>query len=308
VSSVAATGAQLAQPEFGQWMRAIQDRIEVALSAALPSDMVEPVRLHQAMRYAVLGGGKRVRPLLAFAAGELSSAPVKSVERIAIALELIHAYSLVHDDLPCMDDDVLRRGRPTCHVQFDEATAMLAGDALQSEAMSVIVGAALADDPRKNAELLQLFAEACGARGMAGGQAIDLGAVGQPMTLEALERMHRMKTGALIRAAILMGAGSGAPLGTALQAQLSRYAEVIGLAFQVVDDILDVEVSSSDLGKTAGKDALQNKPTFVSILGLDAAKAKLNQLHAEARATMADAGIRARRLNEMTDFIILRRH
>ena len=308
MTSVAAAGSHVAQPEFASWMRAIQARVEQALAASLPPEHAEPARLHQAMRYAVLGGGKRVRPLLAFAAGELTGAPVHAVEQVAVAIELVHAYSLVHDDMPCMDDDVLRRGRPTCHVQFDEATAMLAGDALQSEAMTVIVGAPLCCDPQKNAELLQLFAEACGSRGMAGGQAIDLAAVGQPMTLAELERMHGMKTGALIRAAILMGAGCGTPLEATLQAELSRYAEIIGLAFQVVDDILDVEGSSSDLGKTAGKDALQNKPTFVSILGLDAAKAKLRQLHDEALAAMAPAGDRARRLNEMTDFIILRRN
>ena len=308
MKSVAVSRELAAEPDFALWMREIQSRIEEALSAALPPEDVAPARLHQAMRYAVLGGGKRVRPLLAFAAGELTSAPERSVERVAVAIELIHAYSLVHDDMPCMDDDVLRRGQPTCHVRFDEATAMLAGDALQSEAMTVIVGAPLADEPRRNAELLQLFAAACGSRGMAGGQAIDLAAVGQPMTLAELERMHRMKTGALIRASILMGAGCGAALDPSMHAKLARYAEVIGLAFQVVDDILDVEASSSDLGKTAGKDALQNKPTFVSLLGLDAAKAKLRQLHAEALAALSAAGARARRLNEMTDFIILRRH
>jgi farnesyl diphosphate synthase len=289
-------------------MRDIQSRVEQALERALPPAHLEPARLHAAMRYAVLGGGKRVRPLLAFAAGELTQAPAKAVERVALAIELIHAYSLVHDDMPCMDDDVLRRGQPTCHVQFDEATAMLAGDALQSEAMAMIVGGPLSERAATNAELLQLFAAACGSRGMAGGQAIDLAAVGQPMTEAGLERMHGMKTGALIRASILMGAGCGEPLEHAMQAKLARYAEVIGLAFQVVDDILDVEGSSADLGKTVGKDALQNKPTFVSLLGLDAAKAKLRELHRTAKEAMADAGDRARRLDAMTDYIILRKH
>jgi farnesyl diphosphate synthase len=289
-------------------MQDIQSRVEQALERALPPADVEPARLHAAMRYAVLGGGKRVRPLLAFAAGELTRSPVKAVERVALAIELIHAYSLVHDDMPCMDDDVLRRGRPTCHVQFDEATAMHAGDALQSEAMAMIVGAPLSDRPATNVELLQLFAAACGSRGMAGGQAIDLAAVGQSMSEAELERMHSMKTGALIRASILMGAGCGDPLEREMQAKLARYAAVIGLAFQVVDDILDVEGSSADLGKTAGKDALQNKPTFVSLLGLDAAKAKLRELHRTAKDAMAGAGDRARRLDAMADYIILRRH
>ena len=300
--------AKIAGPDFTQWMQPIQQRIEQALAAALPSEDQEPARLHAAMRYAVLGGGKRVRPLLAFAAGELARAPARSIERIAVAIELIHAYSLVHDDLPSMDDDVLRRGRPTCHVEFDEATAMLAGDALQSEALSVIVEAPLAEDPTRNRELLTLFAKACGSRGMAGGQAIDLAAVGQPMTLSELERMHNLKTGALIRAAILMGAGCGERLDERITAGLARYAEIVGLAFQVVDDILDVESSSAALGKTAGKDAMQNKPTFVSILGIDAAKSKLRELHDAAHDAMAGAGERARRLIELADFIILRKH
>ncbi|MEP6702042.1 MAG: farnesyl diphosphate synthase [Betaproteobacteria bacterium] len=294
--------------DFTGWMRSIHQRVEQALAAVLPAENEEPARLHAAMRYAVLGGGKRVRPLLAFAAGELARAPAKAVERIAVAIELIHAYSLVHDDLPCMDDDVLRRGRPTCHMQFDEATAMLAGDALQSEAMAVIVAAPLTDDPSRNGELLALFANACGSRGMAGGQAIDLAAVGQPMALPALERMHHLKTGALIRASILMGAGCGERLDQRVAEGLSRYAEVVGLAFQVVDDILDVESSSAALGKTAGKDAMQNKPTFVSILGIDAAKSKLRELHREAHDAMAGAGERGRRLGELADFIILRKH
>jgi farnesyl diphosphate synthase len=295
--------------DFAQWMTGVQQRVERACDARLPPATLAPTRLHEAMRYAVLGGGKRVRPLLAFAAAELTNAPLPNVERVAVAIELIHAYSLVHDDLPCMDDDILRRGRPTCHIAFDEATAMLAGDALQSEALAVIVEAPLSADSARNTGLLQLFAKACGSRGMAGGQAIDLAAVGQSMTLPALEHMHSLKTGALIRAAILMGAGCGEAMDYRTQAGLSRHADIVGLAFQVVDDILDVEASSAQLGKTAGKDAQQNKPTFVSILGLDAAKSRLRALHQEARDTLASvAGERARRLSGLTDFIILRRH
>jgi farnesyl diphosphate synthase len=305
---VAEPMAKTAQPDFAAWMRAIQQRVERALEMRLPTAELDPRRLHEAMRYAALGGGKRVRPVLAYAAGDLTCAPLARLDRVAVAVELIHAYSLVHDDLPCMDNDVLRRGRPTCHVRFDEATAMLAGDALQSEATLVIVEDVLADDPARNAELLQLFALACGSRGMAGGQAIDLAGTGQAFSLAELERMHRLKTGALIRAAVLLGAGCGGRLDNGQNAALSRFADVAGLAFQVVDDILDVEASSSQLGKTAGKDALQGKPTYVSILGLDAAKTRAVRLRDEAREALAGFGDRARRLSEIADFIILRKN
>lgn len=306
MSAVALPVAPAVQPEFAVWMRAMQQRVEFALDLRLPAAELEPQRLHASMRYATLGGGKRIRPLLAYAAGELTRAPAVRVERVAVAVELIHAYSLVHDDLPCMDDDVMRRGRPTCHVQFDEATAMLAGDALQSEATLVLTEGALADDQARNSELLQLFALACGSRGMAGGQAIDLAGVGHAFSLEQLEHMHRLKTGALIRAAVLLGAGCGEPPDRAQNAALEHFADAIGLAFQVVDDILDVEASSAQLGKTAGKDALQNKPTYVSILGLDAAKAKVARLREEAAACLSVFGERVRRLSEIADFIILR--
>ncbi|MEO8134030.1 MAG: polyprenyl synthetase family protein [Betaproteobacteria bacterium] len=308
MNSLAEPVTEAKQSAFESWMREVQRSVDLALDAKLPSADIQPRRLHRAMRYAVLGGGKRVRPLLAYAAGELTGAPVPRIERVAVAVELIHAYSLVHDDLPCMDDDVLRRGRPTCHVQFDEATAMLAGDALQSEASLVIVDGPLADDPVRNIELLRLFALACGSRGMAGGQAIDLAGTGQALSLDELERMHRLKTGALIRAAILLAAGCGEPLAAADEAALSRFADAIGLAFQVVDDILDVEASSSQLGKTAGKDARQNKPTYVSILGIDAAKDKAAHLWEEARDALAGLGPRAQRLAALADFVILRKH
>ena len=297
-----------APDQFADWMRSIQRRMERLLDAQLPPTDAEPRRLHEAMRYAVLGGGKRVRPLLAFAAGELTDAPLARVDRVAIAVELIHAYSLVHDDLPCMDDDVLRRGKPTCHVQFDEATAMLAGDALQSEATLVIVDGMLADDTARNTQLLRLFALACGSRGMAGGQAIDLDGVGRKLSLAELERMHRLKTGALIRAAILIGAGCGESLDAVGDAAITRFADAMGLAFQVVDDILDVEGSSPQLGKTPGKDAMQNKPTYVSVLGLSAAKARAAALRDEAIASLAGFGRRATRLAEMANFILLRNH
>ncbi len=307
MTSAAALETDASQHDFPQWMRSIQQRVERALDAHLPPASLEPARLHEAMRYAALGGGKRVRPLLAHAASELTNAVLARVDRVSVAIELIHAYSLVHDDLPCMDDDVLRRGRPTCHVQFDEATAMLAGDALQSEAMAVIVESPLADDPARNTAMLQLFAKACGSRGMAGGQAIDLAGIGRIFSLSELERMHSLKTGALIRASVMLGAGCGEPLDGAHAARLSRFADMIGLAFQVVDDILDVEASSDQLGKTAGKDAKQNKPTFVSILGMAAAKSRLASLHHEARDLLRDFG-GAHRLSAMADFIILRKH
>lgn len=303
---VADPATKLPRPHFALWTHAIQQRVEHALDTRLPPADLNPGRLHEAMRYAVLGGGKRVRPLLAYAAGELTRAPLARLDRVAVAVELIHAYSLVHDDLPCMDDDVIRRGKPTCHVQFDEATAMLAGDALQSEATLVIVEGALADHPARNAELLHLYALACGSRGMAGGQAIDLAGIGGSLTLGELERMHCLKTGALIRAAILLGAGCGEPLGNEMNLALARFADIVGLAYQVVDDILDVEASSAQLGKTAGKDALHNKPTYVSILGLDAAKAKAARLRDEARESLSGCGERARRLSEIADFIVLR--
>ncbi len=308
MSLLAEPVARATQPGFAAWMQAMQQRVEQALDARLPPADLDPVRLHAAMRYAALGGGKRIRPLLAYAAGELTRAPAARVERVAVAVELIHAYSLVHDDLPCMDDDVLRRGRPTCHVHFDEATAMLAGDALQSEATLVIVDDVLADDPARNAGLLRLFALACGSRGMAGGQAIDLAGVGQAFSPAELEHMHRLKTGALIRAAVLLGAGCGEPLDSAEDAALARFADAAGLAFQVIDDVLDVEASSAQLGKTAGKDALQHKPTYVSLLGLAAAKARAAALREEARAALAGFGEGARRLAEIADFIILRHH
>jgi farnesyl diphosphate synthase len=296
----------IAAAGFPEWMSWVQQRMETLLDASLPSAETEPKRLHAAMRYAVLGGGKRVRPLVAYAAAELTGAPLERVDRVAVAVELIHAYSLVHDDLPCMDDDVLRRGRPTCHVQFDEATAMLAGDALQSEATLSIVDGPLSDDPARNAELLRLFAVACGSRGMAGGQAIDLDSIGHALTLAELERMHRLKTGALIEAAVLLGAGCGAAMSAAGSAAIRRFADAMGLAFQVVDDILDVEGSSPQLGKTPGKDALQNKPTYVSVMGLDAAKARARSLRDEAISALALFGPRADRLAAMADYILLR--
>jgi farnesyl diphosphate synthase len=287
-------------------MSAVQARVEHALERVLPPADQLPHRLHAAMRYAVLGGGKRVRPLLVFAAGEAVHAPPERLERPACAVELIHAYSLVHDDLPAMDDDVLRRGKPTVHVQYDEATALLVGDALQSLAFEVLAERAVADAAGVQVEMLRELARAAGSRGMAGGQAIDLAAIGRTLDVPELELMHIHKTGALIRAAVRLGAYCGEALAAERFAQLDRYAKCIGLAFQVVDDVLDAEASTATLGKTAGKDAAQHKPTYVSALGLAEAKAFAERLRGDAHAALAALGDRARRLRQLADFIVLR--
>jgi farnesyl diphosphate synthase len=294
------------ESDFLAWMSAIQARVESALSRTLPPAHLAPERLHQAMRYSVLEGGKRVRPLLAFAAGEVARASAERVEIVACSVEMIHAYSLVHDDLPCMDDDVLRRGKPTVHVEYDEATAMLVGDALQSLAFQLLAERELAGDPRTQLEMLRTLAVACGSRGMAGGQAFDLASTGQPLTQAELEFMHVHKTGALIRAAVLLGASCGEPLDAAAHASLDRYAKLIGLAFQVVDDVLDSEASTATLGKTAGKDAKQGKATYVSALGVARAKALAEELRGDALAALAGFGTRARRLAQLADYIVFR--
>jgi len=266
-----------------------------------------PARLHEAMRYATLEGGKRVRPLLTFAAGELVRARPERLEVAAAAVELIHAYSLVHDDLPCMDDDVLRRGKPSVHVEYDEATALLAGDALQSLAFQLLAEPALADDARMQLEMVKLLAVAAGSRGMAGGQQIDLEAVGKPLTVPELEAMHIHKTGALIRAAVLLGAVCGGALDAALRARLDQYAKTVGLAFQVVDDVLDHEASTATLGKTAGKDTRQGKPTYVSAMGIARARELAQELGHNALQAVEPLGAGARRLRELADFIVLRK-
>lgn len=287
---------------FAEWMAATQNRVEAALASHLPAADSIPARLHDAMRYATLGGGKRVRPLLAFAAGELTDAPRDRLEIVACAVELIHAYSLVHDDLPCMDDDVLRRGRPTCHVEFDEATALLVGDSLQTQAFELLASQPLGE-PARQLEMIALLAHASGSRGMAGGQAIDLAATGKPLSQPELELMHALKTGALIRAAVLLGALAGQPLSADERHNLDRFAKRAGLLFQVVDDILDCTASTATLGKTAGKDEAADKPTYVSLLGLEAARAYADDLRSEALAALACFGERAARLTQLADFI-----
>ena len=287
---------------FTEWMAVTQDRAESALGRFLPGADSIPARLHQAMRYATLGGGKRVRPLLAFAAGELTDAQPEALDIVGCAVEMIHAYSLVHDDLPCMDNDVLRRGRPTCHVEYDEPTALLVGDSLQTMAFELLASQGIGE-PKQQLEMIALLAHASGSRGMAGGQAIDLASVGQPLTQPELELMHALKTGALIRAAVLIGALAGSPMSADERASLDRFAKRAGLLFQVVDDILDCTASTATLGKTAGKDEAADKPTYVALLGLEKARAYADELRADARDALAIFGDRATRLNQLADFI-----
>ena len=291
---------------FKEWMLQVQQRTEVALDTLLPASAIAPQRLHEAMRYAVLGGGKRVRPLLTHAAGEFAGASAERLDRVSCAVELIHAYSLVHDDMPCMDNDVLRRGKPTVHVEYDEATALLVGDALQTLAFQSLTDAETADTPQTQLKMLGLLATASGSRGMAGGQAIDLAAVGKQLSREELEFMHIHKTGALIRAAVLLGAHAGRSLDDATLERLDHYAKVVGLLFQVVDDILDAEADTATLGKTAGKDADNDKPTYVSLLGLAAARRLADDMLADARATLSPLGTAAGRLASLADYIVHR--
>ncbi|HEY1181779.1 MAG TPA: farnesyl diphosphate synthase [Rhodocyclaceae bacterium] len=286
-------------------MQAVQRRTEAALDQRLPAKSIVPGKLHDAMRYATLGGGKRVRPLLTHATGSIFEAPPETLDAASCAVELIHAYSLVHDDLPCMDDDSLRRGKPTVHIEFDEATAMLAGDALQSLAFQAVAAPGLIADGTRQVRMIELLAQASGSRGMAGGQAFDLDSVGKQIALEELEFMHIHKTGALIRAAVLLGAHCGNADDAAL-AKLAHYANRVGLLFQVVDDILDTEADTATLGKTAGKDEANNKPTYVTLLGLNQAKVRAAEMRDEAHAALADFGDRAQRLHDLTDFIVAR--
>jgi farnesyl diphosphate synthase len=294
--------------ELGPALQSLIARAEQALDHSLPPADYSPAELHRAMRYAVLGGGKRLRPLLVYAGAHALGEDGPSLDAAACAVELIHAYSLVHDDLPAMDDDALRRGRPTCHVVFGEAMAILAGDALQALAFEI-----LADDAARRADaatgiaMLRALGRACGAEGMAGGQALDLAAVGQALTLDALEHMHACKTGALIRASVQLGALAAGADANALQA-LDRYAHAVGLAFQVRDDILDVEGESAVIGKTAGKDAAAAKPTFPSIIGLAASRARLAELTDAALAAIAPLGARAGLLEELARYAAHRRY
>lgn len=289
--------------DFLTWAKLKQARIEEVLNEVLPPDNQAPHQLHSAMRYSVLGGGKRVRALLCYAAAELCGTDIAAADAAASAVELIHAYSLVHDDMPCMDNDDLRRGKPSCHKQYDDATALLVGDALQSLAFDVLSTPQLCANANQQVSILNILAKAAGSSGMAGGQAIDLSAIGKALTQHELETMHQLKTGALIQAAALLGASGGS---LEQISAVHTYAENIGLAFQVIDDILDTEADTTTLGKTAGKDADSNKPTYVTVLGLDVAKNLANQLHTTAVNALTPFGSQALRLRELADFITQR--
>jgi geranylgeranyl pyrophosphate synthase len=280
------------------------DRLEQALQQRLPEDRALPNQLHAAMRYSTLSGGKRIRAGLVYATGETLGADPQALDIPACAVEIIHSFSLVHDDMPCMDDDDLRRGKPTCHKAFDEATALLVGDALQSLAFDL-----LANDPQlgvpdsQRLQMVGVLARAVGSFGMAGGQAIDIESVGHTLSPEKLEDMHRRKTGELIHASVMLGALTAEAQDAATLAALDQYGEAIGLAFQVVDDILDVTADTGTLGKPQGSDQAQNKPTYPSILGLDAARAKAEELYQTALASLAPLGDNGKILGEIADFI-----
>ena len=301
---------QLSLFDLSAWSAQQLDAIEQALSqwVANPQNGFVPAGLGEAMRYAVLDGGKRLRPLLVMAACEAAGGNAEAALRAACAVELIHAYSLVHDDMPCMDNDVLRRGKPTVHVQFGEAQALLAGDALQALAFELLTPADGSISAPIQAALCRLLAKAAGYQGMAGGQAIDLASVGLPLTSEQLHEMHRLKTGALLQASVLMGAACGSASQGA-QSALQSYGAAVGLAFQVVDDILDVTADAATLGKTAGKDAAQDKPTFVSLMGLQSSTDYAQQLLAQALASLqASALDNTGALQALADRLVNRHH
>ncbi len=296
---------------FEDWLPACIEKVELSLDKALPAADESPRKLHKAMRYAALGAGKRLRAALVYAAGQASaqqtalpSALEHTLSRAAVAVELIHAYSLVHDDLPCMDDDVLRRGKPTVHVQFDEATAMLAGDALQPLAFAQLAEMSVA--PALVVQAVNVLAQAAGSQGMVGGQAIDLASVNQRLSPEQLQHMHRLKTGALIEASVQLGAIVTAA-NSDFRMALENYGSAIGLAFQVIDDILDVTADQQALGKTPGKDAADNKPTYVSVMGLEQSREFAQQLHEAALDAIRPLGEPACHLRELADLILHRK-
>jgi len=289
-------------------LRGYQARVQAVLDTVLPASDVSPQRLHAAQRYAVLGGGKRLRPLLVYCTGEALGLAASDLDAPAAAVELIHSYSLVHDDLPAMDDDDLRRGQPTTHRAFDEATAILAGDALQVLAFSLLArDRATGVSPEARLKMIQILADASGTEGMAGGQALDLSAVGRQINLEELEAMHRLKTGALIRASVLLAAACAPSLNAAEWDALDGYSQDIGLAFQIQDDILDVEGNTEDLGKTIGADAARAKPTYPSVLGLSAAKTRARELQRRASDRLLLLGERAKILTWLAAYVVDRR-
>ncbi len=291
---------------FQERIEELRSRVDSALDRVLPGTDIAPTRLHEAMRYAVLNGGKRVRPLLVYATGDLTSADADSLTSPAMAIELIHAFSLVHDDLPAMDDDDLRRGKPTCHRQYDEATAILAADALQPLAFRVMADTPGVDDGTR-VDLVRLLADACGSLGMTGGQALDIEMEGTTATPAEIETMFRLKTGALIRASVLAAARLSLAPESADYASLAVFAERLGLAFQIKDDILDIEGTTKELGKPAGSDIKLDKSTYPSLVGLEASHARCETLMEEGLEAIAGFGDRAESLRWLADFIVHRR-
>lgn len=294
---------------FAECLKHWQALTETALEGYLPPASQSPSRLHEAMRYSVLGGGKRVRPALVYATAEAIGLTQSSVIAAACAVELIHAYSLIHDDLPAMDDDDLRRGRPTCHKAFDEATAVLAGDALQTLAFEILTtDIQLPADPAIKLALVRLLAEATGTAGMAGGQALDLAAEGQAADLATITDIHARKTGALIRASVLLAAACQPTLSSAEHAALDRYARGVGLAFQIQDDLLDIEGDPTLLGKATGADQALQKLTYPAVVGVQAAHAKVAALHQETLDALSPFGAKANALRELANWLVLRQH
>ncbi len=293
--------------DFKKALLAAQSRAEAALDRFLPTAGILPGRLHEAMRYSALSGGKRVRPFLTYATGEALGIDSGALDLPAAAVEMIHAYSLIHDDLPAMDDDDLRRGMPTCHRAFDEATAILAGDALQASAFRVLAHEPCDDlTASQRLAMLDILTYASGSRGMVGGQAIDLGAVGRTLTIAELEDMHIHKTGALIRAAVMMATHCSMTVSSEQRDALDAYAKCIGLAFQIRDDILDIEASTEVLGKAQGADIARDKPTYPSIIGLAASKERAEQLHERAVDALSGFGERAENLRALSEYIVRR--
>jgi farnesyl diphosphate synthase len=293
--------------DFTERLQIYQKSVETALDRWLPASAIQPEKLHEAMRYSVLGNGKRIRPVILYATGEAFGIDLGALDGPACAVEIIHAYSLIHDDLPAMDDDDLRRGRPTCHRVYDDATAILAGDALQALAFHI-----LAHDPQitvndhQRLGMIETLAIASGSRGMAGGQAIDLASVGKALSIAELENMHIHKTGALIRASAELGALSVADVDPELLKLISQYSKCIGLAFQIKDDILDIESDTETLGKPQGSDMAMNKPTYPNLLGLDGAKKAANDLHSKALKCLDAFDEKADMLRSIADYIVKR--
>lgn len=290
------------QTRMKQW----SERVDEALECWLPKDSIQPVRLHEAMRYAVLGAGKRIRPILVYATGEALGIDAELLDAPACAVELIHAYSLVHDDMPAMDNDDLRRGRPTCHRAYDEGTALLVGDALQTLAFYVLAHGNPGMSAGRRLRMVESLALSAGSRGMAGGQAIDLASVGKELNQAELDNMHIHKTGALLRSSVRLAMWCAEHISDELKAGLDHYAKCIGLAFQIRDDILDVEASTEDLGKTRGADQALQKPTYPAIVGLAESRQMADSLYASALDSLGPLGERAATLRQIAEFIVQR--